>query len=80
MEGIIAAIHGDVVEIEFSGGLPNINESLVVKKLDGSDVILEVHDHINSTVVKAIALGFTEGLKRGMSVIPSGSSLKIPSK
>ena len=78
MEGIIAAIHGDVVEIEFSGGLPNINDSLVVKNTDGSDVILEVHDHISSTVVKAIALGFTQGLKRGMTVIHSSSSLKIP--
>jgi len=54
MEGIIAAIHGDVVEIEFSGGLPNIYDSLVVKKTDGSHIILEVHDHISSTMVKAI--------------------------
>ncbi len=78
MEGIIAAIHGDVVGIEFSGGLPNIYDSLVVKKTDGSHIILEVHDHISSTMVKAIALGFTQGLKRGMAVVPSGSSLKIP--
>lgn len=78
MEGIIAAIHGDVVEIEFSGGLPNINESLVVKKMDGTPIILEVHDHVSSTIVKAVALGFTQGLKRGLAVVPSGSSLKIP--
>ncbi|MCF6156218.1 MAG: F0F1 ATP synthase subunit beta [Candidatus Brocadia sp.] len=78
MNGVIIAIHGDVVEIEFSGGLPSINDSLVVKKTDGTNIILEVHDHISSTVVKAIALGFTQGLKRGMPVIPSGSSLKIP--
>ena len=78
MEGIILAIHGDVVEIEFSGGLPNINESLVVRKTDGVPVTLEVHGHVNSTTVKAVALGFTQGLKRGMSVVPSGSSLKIP--
>lgn len=78
MEGIIAAIHGDVVEIEFSGGLPNINDSLVVKKMDGTPIILEVHDHVSSTIVKAVALGFTQGLKRGLAVVPSGSSLKIP--
>lgn len=78
MEGIIAAIHGDVVEIEFNGGLPNINESLVVKKMDGTPIILEVHDHVSSTIVKAVALGFTQGLKRGLAVVPSGSSLKIP--
>lgn len=72
MKGVIIAIHGDVIEIEFSGGLPNINDSLVVKKTDGTNIILEVHDHISSTVIKAIALGFTQGLKRGMTVIPSG--------
>ncbi len=78
MEGIIATIHGDVIEIEFNGVLPNINDSLVVKKMDGTNILLEVHDHISSTLVKAIALGFTQSLKRGMSVISSGSSLKIP--
>lgn len=78
MEGIIAAIHGDVVEIEFCDGLPNINESLVVKKTDGTPIILEVHDHVSNTIVKAVALGFTQGLKRGLAVVPSGSSLKIP--
>ncbi|HQU31229.1 MAG TPA: F0F1 ATP synthase subunit beta [Candidatus Brocadia sapporoensis] len=78
MKGVIIAIHGDVVEIEFSGGLPNINDSLVVRKSDETNIILEVHDHISSTVVKAIALGYTQGLKRGMSVVSSGSSLKIP--
>lgn len=40
MEGIIAAIHGDVIEIEFKGGLPNINDSLVVKKMDGTYITL----------------------------------------
>jgi F-type H+-transporting ATPase subunit beta len=78
MEGVITAIHGDVVEIEFSGGLPNINDALIVKKPDRTSLILEVHDHISYTTVKTIALGFTQGLKRGMTVIASGSPLLIP--
>lgn len=78
MEGIITAIHGDVIEIDFSGGLPNINDALIVKKPDRKNIILEVHDHISRTSVKAIALGFTQGLKRGMSVISSGRPLHIP--
>lgn len=68
MEGIITAIHGDVVEIEFSAGLPNINDALIVKKQNKAGIILEVHDHISHTTAKAIALGFTQGLKRGMTV------------
>jgi F-type H+-transporting ATPase subunit beta len=78
MKGIIRAIHGDVIEVEFSGGLPNINDALVVEKADGSKLILEVHDHVNDTVVKAMALGFTQGLKRGMDVISTGTPLLIP--
>jgi F-type H+-transporting ATPase subunit beta len=78
MEGVITAIHGDVIEIEFKAGLPNINDALIVKKPDRKNIILEVHDHISRTTVKAIALGFTQGLKRGMSVISSGGPLHIP--
>jgi hypothetical protein len=69
MEGIITAIHGDVIEVEFDKGLPNIHDALVVKKTDGTDIVLEVHDHISNTAIKCIALGFTQGLKRGMEVI-----------
>lgn len=77
MEGIITSIHGDVVEIEFRDTLPNINDSLLVRKADGETVILEVHDHAGSSV-KAMALGYTHGLKRGMPVITSGGPLKVP--
>lgn len=34
MQGIITAIHGDVIEIEFSDGLPSINDGLIVEKPD----------------------------------------------
>jgi F-type H+-transporting ATPase subunit beta len=78
MKGVITAIHGDVIEVEFDNGLPNINDSLIIKKPDGTSIILEVHDHINHTTLKAIALGFTQGLKRGMSVLASGGPLHVP--
>ncbi len=75
MKGVITAIHGDVIEVEFDNGLPNINDALIIKKPDGTSIILEVHDHISHTTAKAIALGFTQGLKRGMTVISSGGPL-----
>jgi F-type H+-transporting ATPase subunit beta len=78
MEGVITAIHGDVVEIEFTGGLPDINDALILRKPDGTDLYLEVHDHMTSSSAKAIALGFTGGLKRGMVVTPSGGPLPVP--
>jgi F-type H+-transporting ATPase subunit beta len=78
MEGVITSIHGDVIEIEFNAGLPNISDALIVNKPDGKNIVLEVHDHISRTSVKAIALGFTQGLKRGLPVISSGRPLHIP--
>lgn len=32
MQGVVTAIHGDIIEVEFSDGLPNINDALIVKK------------------------------------------------
>jgi F-type H+-transporting ATPase subunit beta len=77
-QGTIRAIHGDVVEVEFHDGLPGINESLTVKKPGGTSIVLEVHEHMSHTAVRAIALGFTEGLQRNMAVESSGSPLRIP--
>ncbi|MFO0794728.1 MAG: hypothetical protein U0586_11795 [Candidatus Brocadiaceae bacterium] len=70
--------NGDIVEVKFENNLPNINDAFIVKKSDETNIILEVHDHTSSTTVKAIALGYTQRLKRGMPVISLGSSLKIP--
>ncbi len=77
-EGAILSIHGDVLEVGFPQGLPDINAALSVKKQDGTELILEVHQHTSRTTVKAIALGFAQGLKRGMTVINTGSPLQIP--
>jgi F-type H+-transporting ATPase subunit beta len=78
MEGTITAIHGDIIEIEFRDGLPDINEALIVKKPDKTSIVLEVHEHTSNTKVKAIALGFTQGLKRGMTVEATGEPLRFP--
>ena len=78
MEGFITAIHGDIIEIEFRDGLPNINDALIIEKPDKTSIVLEVHDHISHTKVKAIALGFTQGLKRGMTVEATGGPLLFP--
>jgi F-type H+-transporting ATPase subunit beta len=78
MEGVITAVHGDVVEIDFHEGLPNINDSLIVERPDGTKLVLEVHDHTSPSAAKAISLGFTQGLKRGMIVRSSGGPLHIP--
>lgn len=78
IKGVITAIHGDIVEVGFQDRLPGINDALFIEMPDGMALTLEVHQHTSNTSVKAIALGFTQGLKRGMPVVHSGGPLRIP--
>ncbi len=78
MEGVITAIHGDIVEVAFNGKLPGINDALVIRKPDGAEMLLEVHSHTGGSTVKAIALGFTEGLSRGMTAAALGGPVAFP--
>jgi F-type H+-transporting ATPase subunit beta len=76
--GRIVAVHGDVIEIAFGERLPNINDAIEVRRADGTPLLLEVHDHLSPTVVQAIALGSTQGLRRDMAVRCTGGPLRVP--
>jgi F-type H+-transporting ATPase subunit beta len=78
MKGKIVSIRGDVLDVEFEGMLPEINDAVIVKKADGSEVILEVREHIDKKTVSAVSLGFTHGLERGLPVHSRGGPLEIP--
>jgi len=75
--GMVVAVRGDIVDVEFSGGLPDIHEALEIAFGD-SVLVLETHRHIDSRTVRTIAMGFTEGLKRGYAVRRTGSPIKVP--
>ena len=76
-EGCITAVRGSVVEIEFQGDLPVINEALRVKEEDRI-LVLEVALHLDPRTVRAIALAHTEGLARGMRVERVGQPIMVP--
>jgi F-type H+-transporting ATPase subunit beta len=78
LQGVVTAVHGDIVEVEFRDGLPGINDALSVMKPDGTSIVIEVHEHTGGMTIKAIALGFTEGLRRGLPVQSAGGPLCIP--
>lgn len=78
MEGKIVSILGDVVEVDFRGILPEINDALTIKRPDGPELVLEVREHTKKNTVSALSLGFTHGLERGLTVHPTGGPLKIP--
>ncbi len=75
--GRVVAIHGSVVEVQFPGELPAINEAL---RLDdtGRLVVLEVAHHLDPHTVRAISMAHTEGLARGMLVERTGQPIMVP--
>jgi F-type H+-transporting ATPase subunit beta len=75
--GRITAVRGSVVEVEFPAGLPGIHEAL---RLVGAPrpLLLEVAHHLSPQTIRAIALGYTEGLARGLTVERTGRPLTAP--
>jgi len=74
--GKITQIIGAVVDIEFPrGSIPRVYEAL---KLRERDLTLEVQQELGDGVVRAIAMGITEGLQRGMQVESSGEPIEVP--
>jgi len=78
-KGIIVGVAGVVVDVEFpDGDLPSIRNALAIQRDDGSELIVEVHEHINPLMVRTIAMGGTAGLRRGLPVSDSGRSIEAP--
>lgn len=76
--GKISQIVGVVIDVSFDEGhLPAIYNALHVK-LAGKDLVFEVAQHLSESSVRAIALGGTDGLKRGAKVIDSGAPISMP--
>ena len=80
MEGKIIQIMGPVVDVEFDGYLPEINESIevVFEDTNRSRLVLEVAAHIGDSRVRTIAMDMTEGLTRGQTVKATGGPIKVP--
>jgi F-type H+-transporting ATPase subunit beta len=79
--GKIVQVIGPVVDVSFdqeNAKLPNILDALEIVRDGGSKLILECQQHIGEDTVRAIAMDSTDGLVRGMKVIATGSSIKMP--
>ncbi len=77
-KGTISQIVGVVVDVEFDReSLPSIFNALEVE-LEGEKLVLEVAQHLSESSVRAIALGTTDGLKRGASVTDLGQPISVP--
>ncbi len=76
--GNIVQIIGAVVDVEFpSDAIPKIYDALLVDK-ESADTTLEVQQQLGDGVVRTIALGSTDGLKRGLAVSNTGAPISVP--
>ncbi|MCZ6475746.1 MAG: F0F1 ATP synthase subunit beta [Gammaproteobacteria bacterium] len=74
--GTIVQVIGAVVDVEFPRDtIPKVYDAL---HLDDRDLTLEVQQQLGDGVVRAIAMGSSEGLKRGLPVTNTGEAITIP--
>ena len=75
--GKITQVIGAVVDVQFDDQLPEILTALECDN-SGNRLVLEVAQHLGETTVRTIAMDSTEGLKRGIAVTDTGSSITVP--
>jgi F-type H+/Na+-transporting ATPase subunit beta len=74
--GTVVEIIGAVVDVEFPrDNVPKINDAL--KLIDG-DLVFEVQQQLGDGVVRTIAMGTTDGLKRGLKAENTGEPIQVP--
>ena len=85
LNGHISQIIGPVIDVYFDTAgknaeevLPKIHEALKLKRPNGQELIIEVQQHIGEDTVRCVAMDNTDGLQRGMEVVPTGNAILMP--
>ena len=74
--GNVVEIIGAVIDVEFPrDSIPKVYDAL---KLEEKGLTMEVQAQLGDGVVRAIAMGPTEGLRRGMEVSNTGEAIRVP--
>lgn len=78
--GKVVQVIGPVVDVEFSlnDKLPDINNALIIQKDNDDTLTVEVSLELGDGVVRTVAMDGTDGLRRGMTVEDTGSSITVP--
>ena len=77
--GIIVEIIGVVVTAHFpQGHVPQIYNALEIPLETGGRLVCEVQQQLGNGRVKAVAMGSTDGLRRGLTVIDTGKAISVP--
>ena len=81
--GKVVQVIGPVIDIEFTGGLPEIyNAVRIVSEarpgVEKIDVVAEVEQHLGENRVRAVAMKPTDGMQRGMNATDLGRPIQMP--
>ena len=76
--GKITQIIGAVLDIKFTGKLPEINEAIEITRKEGGRLVVEAAQHLGDDTVRCIAMGPTDGLVRGMDAVATGAAISVP--
>lgn len=83
-KGVVTQVMGPVVDVKFAGGvLPEIYDALIVsvpatEQAEARELTLEVALHLGDNSVRTIGMSSTDGIRRGMEVVPTGSPISVP--
>ena len=76
--GKIVQVIGTVVDVEFPpDGMPSVYNALETS-IGDDKLVLEVEQHIGNNWVRCLALGPTEGLRRGIDAVDTGDAISVP--
>ena len=75
--GKVTQVLGAVVDVQFEGELPFIQNALIAKNGD-ANLVLEVAQELGEKTVRCIAMDATEGMVRGTEVVDTGAPISVP--
>ncbi len=75
--GRVTQVLGAVVDVQFDGELPFIQNALTTK-IDDRTLVLEVAQELGERTVRCIAMDSTDGLVRGREVVDTGAPISVP--
>ena len=80
LSGTIAQVIGPIVDVRFPDkkNLPVLLTSLEIPLSGKEPLVVEVAQHLGDDIVRAVAMGPTDGLVRGMSVTNTGHPIRVP--
>ena len=76
-EGIITRVQGPIIDVRFEDEVPTIYEALIIS-FNNQELTLETEFELGEHEIRAIAMGSTEGLRRGTRVQRTHAPISVP--